>query len=204
MDGNLNKKMSGYKILSFLNISRELTIGENEEIPEQINYDNNMYMFEECKRYEFLHSNQNIFNGTCKFPIDHYPDTINWYSMNSILIHDYDDDDYPISTLQYLIDYYLNAKNISVSGYVIQIDLNESQVFYYNIVNQRLILHINKSMDLSDFWKDCKKYYIGENTSQHFVNILMNNLHTDETYTSYIHDVDEEIDIFERFYEYAL
>ncbi len=196
--------MSGYKILSFLNISQELSLEENEEIPDQIIFENNLYMFQECERYQFLHSEGVKFDGSFEFAIEYYPDTINWYSMGNVLIHDDEDDDYPISTLQYLIDYYLQPKNISVSGSVIQIDLNDPIVYYYNIVNGKLVLHINKTMDLTDFWKDCKNYYIGQNTSNQFVNILTNYLNTDETYTTYIHDVEYETDIFERFYEYAL
>ncbi len=193
-----------YCLISNLRLSRELTLGENEDILDCINEDIPMYMFEECRNYEYLREETSIFNGTVPFSLPYYPGIINWYSDENRLINDEDTDDFPISTLQYLITNFLVPKGIQTTGHIIQVNANKSQVFWYNLENNRLVYHINKSMDLTEFWRQCRKCHRNFRVSDDFINIISNNLRQNETYDTYISSRTSAYQIFLRFYHLAL
>jgi hypothetical protein len=124
-------------------------------------------------------------------------DNFNWTVVNSTTLKYVNEAndiiDYPLSTLQCLLDNLEENFNILFNGRIIcyninisQNDDNEYKGLCYNISNSKLTYHVNKSIDLTQHWKNCVMYARGETitsfypsetilNSNSFVNFVQNN-----------------------------
>lgn len=113
-------------------------------------YQYNFYMFDEAS----VANNTGVLNGTQLYRAVDNPTTINWYarSNNLYFTNVYITDIYPISTLRCVIDNIFIWNNITLNGNVVVIDPETHEVYYYNIIDNKICKHNNKSNDLSKFY----------------------------------------------------
>lgn len=115
------------------------------------------YMYHEATYYEEFEVNENEY-GTIIYPSQFNFDKISWVLTSEELYHDYSDDMFAIPALRYMLSEFFNPRGIYISGYVSHIDLDKNIVFYYNVEQNTIKYHINKSIDGTDLLKDCKKF----------------------------------------------
>lgn len=126
---------------------------------------NSLYNYEEVETYMYHESayydefiNPNIEYGTIIYPYQFNFDKIEWELSVEELYHNYSDDMFALPSLRYILSEFFNPRGIYISGYTAHIDLNDNKVFYYNIEQNRISYHLNKTIDATDLLKDCKKF----------------------------------------------
>jgi hypothetical protein len=94
-------------------------------------------------------------NGTQIYGASYRPFTVNWYANDNKLRFKYNviTDVFPISTLECILRNVIDQNNINVNGNVAIIDSESYSIYYYNVINNKIYKHNNKSIDLSKFYE---------------------------------------------------
>jgi hypothetical protein len=202
MDDDENK----FFIISKISVSNFVYI---EDLPDD---NDEFYIYEECKFNEELMENLEYyyndihinFDGSIKFPEELRPNVVNWTIDRNILENESpDDDEYPISTLYHVLQKYLKPARIQVDGYIMLI--SENKIYFYHIVDYKPVLHINKTIDLTELWKHCQHFYDEINIDdREFYRILNIYLPNETSYESFREDLIDGLDLFDRLYQYLI
>ena len=154
---------------------------QNEEIDNIINY-GIVYVVQDIDRYDFYMFDEasaenltNTLDGTRLYDHAFKPNTINWYARNNklVFLHQYTEDIFPISTLKCVLDNVSAYNNININGSVVVIDTVIYSVYYYNILDNIIYKHYNKSEDLTKFYDLTLELYENRNpTDKEFIDIL--------------------------------
>ncbi len=154
---------------------------QNEEIDNIINY-GIVYVVQDIDRYDFYMFDEasaenltNTLDGTRLYDHAFKPNAINWYARNNklVFLHQYTEDIFPISTLKCVLDNVSTYNNININGSVVVIDTVYYSVYYYNILDNIIYKHYNKSEDLTKFYDLTLELYENRNpTDKEFIDIL--------------------------------
>lgn len=130
---------------------------------------------------------------------------MNWYfdETSRLLCNDEFDDKYPLTTLKTIICNFITPENMTIQGWIISINLNTFDVYFYNLINNEMVKHINKSMDLSSLWKQCRNLYEGYLYDNTLIEPF-NHFFPRHTVNEYMLDIDDDIQIFEDLYTYYI
>ena len=144
------------------------------------------YMFDEAA----MENLSNNLDGTQLYDNSFKPNTINWYARNNKLtfLHQYTMDIFPISTLHCVLDNVTAYNNINVNGTVVIIDTEYYCVYYYNIIDNKICKHTNRSLDLTKFYDLTLDLY--ENRvpkNEEFIEIL-SKAFPENTYINYLRE----------------
>jgi hypothetical protein len=108
------------------------------------------YMFDEAS----ASGETGNLNGTRLYRSESRPNTISWYAEDNRIKFKYQHnmDIFPISTLECVLRNVADWNNIRVKGNVSIIDTEFYYVYYYDIVDNKICKHNNKSIDLTKFY----------------------------------------------------
>lgn len=111
--------------------------------------------------YEYLTK----LNGELVYLPDHRPDAIKWVLDDDGFYHHdpEDNDDFILSTLDFVLRENPIFSSQSVNGHVIKLNAETQEVdYYYKIVNNRLFYHTNYTIEYNDYYKKCWDFYTGD------------------------------------------
>lgn len=171
-----------YKMFTVVeNLTCSSNTHQNEEIDNIINY-GIVYVVQDIDRYDFYMFDEasaenltNTLDGTRLYDHAFKPNAINWYARNNklVFLHQYTEDIFPISTLKCVLDNVSTYNNININGSVVVIDTVYYSVYYYNILDNIIYKHYNKSEDLTKFYDLTLELYENRNpTDKEFIDIL--------------------------------
>ena len=132
-----------------LYISRPLTYEEHEAYKEFV-YDvfGTFWIFAEA--YIGTNVDVELYNGTIQYSTSPVEEILWAFDLDSLYLSNDTGVQYSLSTLRYLIDYFLAPRNIKVNGTVIFVNNRFRKVFYYSISDNHIQLHVNRSNDCTN------------------------------------------------------
>lgn len=157
----------------------------------------------------------NSYNGEYNFPpgffdTEGHKISIKWSLNDNDLIYDNIEGHFTLYTLDYIFRKFAKPRRIKFNGEVALFHINTNEtvtnydgfkVIVYNIVNSKLVYHINKSLDYTSLWINCYKLANGNFTFTNINGRAFHSLLNENIFNFNINDNFDAYDVFEALYQ---
>ena len=141
-------------------------------------------------------------NGELIYSNEHIPTKINWIlDSDDGLYHEGGDDNFTLSTLDFILQEcpILNTQNIN--GHILKLNPQTGEVdYFYKIVSNRLFYHCNWTIEYTEHYKNCIKFF-NRTADIDFVDTICDIYNTFEDIDNAYDINDSAEEIFEYTYE---